>query len=192
MSKNWQVSSFNVFCVYNNIQKIIDTGEWFPEIQDVSPKWYENSPEWIVNRCKDIYNDLENKYYSYNELMIYMYYCHLFKKGEILCGNLHSKIIDTTQLFSKNQLEQDKKLIIEINKKLKLKPDPAFELFKIRSEGFSIIYDLTKKKKISPIFFIKYERKVLTNRKEYDIFKHDDYKKFEFILDLISKHLNNL
>lgn len=183
---NWELSSYNVFCVYNNIKKIINTEVASSEIADVATVWYENSPDWVIDRMKSIYNDMENHYYTYKELMIFWYYTSLFKKKDMLCFNMHSKIIDTMQLFTKDQLDKDKNTLLLLNKKLKLTKE---ELFEFNNNGINRIYQLTKTKAISPIFFIKYEKKVLTNRNKYDIFKSDDYKKFEFTLDQLNNKL---
>jgi len=183
---NEKFSSLKVFNIYYNVIEMYKLGN---EIDIyANNRWYCNN-EHIIAKFKHIYNDLENYYYGYDEYIIYLLYGLMFKSSIDMSGMLREKILSVAKLFTKEQLKKDQEFIIELNKEIKLRPDPIVELFKIGDSGFSLAHKLTIKKFISPIFFIHYSRKRLTNLKEDDILKHDDYKRFEFLSNQISKYL---
>lgn len=182
-------SSKMVFNVMNNIKQMVKKRKDIDITKD--NYWFHKSSEWMMNKYKRIYNDIENHYYGYDELIIYTFYNQIFKQSFELKGIMSDNIKNTMKLFTRQQFDNDKNFIIEVNKKVKWYPNPIMELFKIRKKvGYSYVYHFTKNKNISPIFFLKIKKKVLTDRQEDDILKHDDYKRFEFIIDQINKYLN--
>lgn len=179
-------STQKVFNIYTNIKNMCKSLE---EIKLNSP-CYWNDNQFYKEKFVRIYSDIENHYYGYNEYILFCFYNLIFKNNIDLQGIITEKIKNVSKLFTRFQLEKDKAFIIELNKKLKLRPDPIVELFKIGESGFSMVYLLTKKKNISPIFFITFVKKVLTNQEESSILCHDDYLRFEFIMSQIPKYLN--
>jgi len=181
-------SSRNVYNVMTNLKFMVR------ERKDMDLQNYchgfDKCYEGMLEKCRRVYNDIENHYYGYDEFIIYALHSLMFKNSITLSGVITKNVRATLKLFSKKQLEIDKQFILDINKELQLRPDPLYEMFKLQPEhGESMIYRWTKQKILSPIFFMRYEKKVLTDRQEDAIFKHDDYKRFEFVSDQLIKYI---
>lgn len=191
-------SSIKAYSVYNNLVRMTKELIEF----DVEERVYCNCTEEYKLLFKRIYNDIENNYYGYREYIIFILYNLIFKNSVDLSGNMTKKIYKVMKLFTREQLEKDKNVILELNRKRRFGSDPERELFEIKEVGYSLVYKLivTKKKNsdekiISPIFFINYGKKFLTKQKKDiilsdDSFKDDNYKRFEFISNQILKYLD--
>lgn len=183
-------STYNIFCVYKNLINTVKTLEENNILTNVYG--FQNCNETLLIKLKTIYNDIENNYYNYDDLIIYILYNLIFNTNGsfIYKGNNCEKLKEVLKLFTKRRLEEDQSLLIEVNKKMKLQPNPMVELFKIREDGFSFIYKLIKQKKISPLFYMMYVSKILNDDKNNnDELKHDNLKQFEFTINLLKKYL---
>jgi len=183
-------SSFSVFSVYQNVKSVIEKRKYNTNIEkEVYRGWYQKARPFTVNHCKRIYNDIENGYYTYDELIIYLLTKALFEDTIVGYSKIDETLIKRTmKLYSKKQLTTDKKFIKEINKDVKLNSIKDF--FEINEEGENLIFTLTSKNFISPALYLKYSKKYLTMDTENTIlFKNNEYQKYEKVNNLIIKYL---
>ena len=145
-------------------------------------------PDWLLNDAKRIYNEIENSYYNYNDLIIHLLYLYLFKKT-IYPDEINSKkVVETLNIFTIKQLEEDKKTLISINDKLKQRKGIE-KYFELDHEHKTIIFCLIRKHHISPMFWIRYGYLFLVlNPKRTE--EHEDHKYFRKILNYLKKHLD--
>lgn len=124
----------------------------------------KKSNQFVKDQCFRIYNEIENSFYSYNDLTIALLFISFRDKPNL--KNIDRKlIIKCLKHFDKKQLKEDEKFILDLNKELKF--NNIKEYFNIIS-GESIICELFLKGLISPLFFIKYFNLLPNNeKKEY-------------------------
>jgi hypothetical protein len=187
-------SIYKTFSVINNSIKSakklkkLDLYEYCNEFQ------FNRSSDYILSKSKTIYNDIENHYYSYDDLIVAIAYNFIFKKS-LSWNEINNKnILNIKKLFTQGQLEQDKKFIIKVCEKINHLDanNPLGDLFKINEDGKSIIYELVLQKNISPYFYIYFKNSFLTLNQEYVILNKQiskEYKKFEFLTNLINQHI---
>jgi len=156
MDKELKSSALRVFSIYSNINRVMKR----KKIKDddnlykmVFYKMYDKS-EWIKPQCIRIFNEIENSYYTYRDLLIAMWYELIFNNRIQLKNLTDTKIKEVKILFSELELKKDKKIILSINKNIIF--NDITDYFKINTENETYIYTLIKKKYISPIFWIKY------------------------------------
>lgn len=77
--------------------------------------------------------------------------------------------------------------ITKMNETLKLKN--VCELFEIKENGESIIYELIKQNYVTPVIFVNLYEKLLTIKNKDVILKSNNYKKFEYSMKFIIKIL---
>jgi hypothetical protein len=186
-----QNSSWLVFSVIKNVEKIIDSkfdsnNIKYDSIKNkVNYQWFSRARKYSVDISKRIYNDIENHFYSYDDLIITLCYMYIFDKKVNLNSINKNYVKSTMKLFTKEELERNKKFILDVNKQVKLKN--INEFFDIKDDGVSVVYHLIMDKNISPIFYVYFTNKNLTIKKENVIL--DEYKRFEKIMYLIIKTL---
>jgi len=184
-------SSLLVYSVINNLIKTINTDI---EIEDVDVFQigdnrfkYLKSKEYFHIYCKKIYNDLENSYYDYSDLILFVCHQYIFNNKINLKDINNKNVNEIIKLYTREQLEKDKKFILSVIKQSIVKN--LNELFKIKEDGESIIYSLIQQKFISPFFFAFIKQKnVLTDEKE-NVILTDIYERFIKIIQIITKTL---
>jgi hypothetical protein len=185
-------SSRLVFSVVKNLESLCkrvskkkvdyDIKNLFKSFSNVG---YSKVKESNKTFCARIYSDIENNYYSYKDLIIYCVYKSIFGETFGLYNINRKSIHNVKKLFSKKRLKEDKEFIKKVNEKLKIKK--LKEYFDINLDGENIAYSLVKDKVISPIFYLQYYKKYLTNLSENHIFKDDNFCRFERLINLIFK-----
>jgi len=184
-----QNSSWLVFSVTKNLDNMIDSKYDCNNIKydsiknKVNYQWFTRAKKYSLDNCKRIYNDIENHYYSYDDLIVALCYLYIFNKKFQLTWINQNSVKNIMKSFTKEQLEKDKNFILEVNKEIKLKGIDKF--FDINDDGLSIVYQLIMDKSISPIFYAYFINKNLTIKKENVIL--DEYKRFEKIMYIIIK-----
>jgi len=154
--------------------------------QPVHKAYFMNGNKGFVNKCKKIYNEIANNYYSLEDLAMFALYQYLMKDKQTIFEINQENVLKFKKLLTSKQLNNDKEIIRSVNEKLKLKEN---EYFEIREDGTSIICSLTKKGLISPAFSVNFYKKVLTNYKENVIFKDKKIKEFVRIIAKIREIL---
>jgi hypothetical protein len=155
----------------------------------VSKSSFNGADSFTLYHCKRIYNDIENGYYTHADLIISFLYKSLFDNKKVNINILTSnEIKKITSKLTKNQFIIDKDIINELSKTMNIKNN--FEYFKINDNGENIIFNLIKEDCVSIIFYLFYYKKLLTQDKEYIIFKSKEYLNFERLCNIIFRFLN--
>jgi hypothetical protein len=161
----------------------------YPNLEDpVNKSWFEHTTPFIKKQCYRIYNEIENSYYSFNDVILFLIYKSIWDMAVKLVDVNGTSVDEFKSQFSKKQLMKDREVINDINKKAGYKH--ISEYFVVRENGESIIYRLCIDKLISIYFFACYSNNSLTGfymRKKIKE-RSDEYAKFvETIKILINK-----
>lgn len=173
-----------IFSIIRNVDLWVNKDKDINLLTLVHPIHFERIKEYYKIHCNRLFNELENNYFRVKDLIVYLLYCYIFEEKINLNDIVYKKINDVSKLFTLKQLEEDKQFIINLQKELKLK-NGIQEYFTFLNDGNNIIYNLIKKKYISPIFFMKYSDKLLTKEKENNIFVSNEFKRFKKISEKI-------
>jgi hypothetical protein len=175
-----------VFSFLINAIKIIESEqEDFEEIFKVRYHHYHNAKQYSKIIIKRIYNELENHFYTYKDLFIFMLYKYAFNEKIKIYNFNFNDIKNVAKIFTKKQIKKDEEFIIKINETLKLKS--VDEFFQLRENGEPIIYELIKNNFITPAVYVKYFEKILTIENKDVILMSDNYKKFRYAMKNIIK-----
>lgn len=179
-------SSLLVFSFLINANKIIESEkDNLEDIFNIRYYHYKNCKPYSKEISKRIYNELENNMYNYTDLFIYMLYKYAFNE-KLKSNSIYANEVKRVRnIFTKNQLKKDENFINEINKTIKLKT--INEFFEIRENGEPIIFELIKKQYVTPVFYVKYYEKVLTDKNKDVIFMSKEYEKFKYAMNVIVK-----
>ncbi len=187
-------SSYKVYSTIKNIERAVnkelELNDVFRLVNDI---WYKKSPYIFKSQCKRIYNEIENSYYDYFDLALYLYYRYIFDNKYLLYDINEKNVLTVRKIFTSEQLEKDKDLLLKIKEQSDVQS--VLEFFNILEDGTSIIYQLIKDKTISPYIFIRSFskenlRKVLTTGNE-NVILDTGYKQFILIVKQILKLQNN-
>lgn len=156
-------SSYKIFCLYKRIPVIFNdlNFDLYPDLEkSVNKSWFNNTSPFIKNQCYRIFNEIENSYYIFNELISYLIYRSLWDE-KVDLPNINGTTVDRfKKKFTVKQLKQDKEVISAINEKAGLKH--IREYFVVRENGESLIYRLCMDEIISIYFFAYYSNNHLT------------------------------
>jgi len=165
--------------LFNAIEMIESEQENFDEIFKLRHAHFKYAKPYTKNIAKRIYNELENHYYTYTGLFVFMLYRYAFNKKVLLSYLKTDEILNVLKMFTKKQLKKD----VDFIKKMKLDIDGFFE---IRESGEPIIYQLIKQEYITSAFFVRFFEKTLTSPKK-DVILNTDYKRYEYAMRNIQK-----
>lgn len=183
-------SSHQIFSIIKNLNNIVKTkktkkinkSKIFKLINVDGYNRIANTPYGKI--YKKIYNDIENGYYTYEDLINFYIYKLIISNEVKLTEIKYKNIKEIKKLFTTEQLKIDKIFILNIKNKLKIENVIGF--FKINANGENIAYNLIKNKYINPIFYLKYYKRYLTKYKENNIFKNEDFIRFEKLINIIN------
>lgn len=177
-------SSLLVFSIIQNVKKFVEKEKDLDLFKMQSAVWFDKSSDFTKRHCKRIYNEIENAYYSYNDLVIFLLYELIFFDKNHVKLITEKDINITSKLFTEEQLEKDQEFLIQLNDKIKL-TDIA-DYFKINRNGGNIIYEkLILNKNVSPYFYIECQN--LVSREEEK--ESEELKKFIRIINKIKETL---
>lgn len=186
-------SSYKIFSLYKRISYTFTemNFEMYPRLlEPVEKRWFEHTAPFIKRQCYRIWNEIENSYYSFNDLVSFLIYDSIWNSPVDLM-KVNDKTIETfKEEFTELQLEKDRRAIAEINKQARLKD--INEYFIIRDNGESLIYKLCMKRIVSVYFFCNYANTLLTgiflraNLKE----RHKQYRKFDETCKILINQMN--
>jgi len=181
-------SSWMVFSVIRNVQSFVKKDKDIDLFKKVSWFAFDKSSKYYLENSKQIYNDIENGYYTFHELAIYLLYKFMIGEKKFTLYEIRQKNVkEVMKLFTVKRLHEDLKLIKQIHKELNFKRGIK-EYFELKEDGTNIAYILTKNQKISPVFFIRNFEKTLTNRKE-DVIINIEFEQFQRIAKKIKETL---
>jgi len=180
-------STHMVYSIVTNIDSFIKTGKERAIFTKCHGQRFRNANKGIITSCKRIYNDLENHYYTYEDLAVAILHTRLLN-GKCALGAVNQKfVLGIKKLYTNKQIQMDQEVLKGIFNALDFNnPDKFFEP---QEDGTNIIYVLTKKRLISLAFSVKYLSKHLTNEQENVIF-NKEFKDFVHIVTKIKSILN--
>ena len=182
-------STWMVYSVIRNVYDFVEKGKDVELFKKVNYFNFQRAPKFFIQNSKRIYSELENSYYTYHELTIYLLYRYMMDEKLNLYGINQKSVREAMKLFTIKRLNEDLKLIKQIHKELNFKRGLK-DYFEIKEDGTNIAYVLTKKEKISPIFFIRNFDKHLTNQNENVIINVSrEYEHFKRIAKKIKETL---
>lgn len=130
-----------------------------------------------------LYNDLENHYYTYDEVLMFIIYHYMFSDKIFSYLSLNRKSIkEVTELFNNDVYEKDKSFILDLCNRLNIKNKD--KLFNVSEDGRCALYDLIMKKYISPMFFIRNCKSYLTSYQNSNILLEPNFDRFVFVTDM--------
>jgi len=178
-----------VYSVIRNIFTFVQKEKDVNLFKKVNYFHFQNAPKFFIENAKRIYSEIENGYYTYHELAIFLMYQYMMDGKIYLYGAKQKVVQEAMKLFTVKRLNEDLKLLKQIHKELKFKRGLK-DYFEMKEDGTNIAYILTKKGKISPIFFIRNFDKPLTNKNENVIIDvSSEYKQFQRIAKKIKETL---
>jgi hypothetical protein len=184
-------SIYKVFSIYKRIPYIFDESNFnmINTIFDpVGKHWFDNTNKFIKDNCERIYSEIENFYYTYNEVAALMVYQTIIDSN-IHLENINNKNMEVFKsIFTKKTLRNDEQMVLSANRSVKL---DIQDYFKVCEDGKSIIYDLIKNDVVSIYFFINYYNKVLTNELGNNFFQFKGNKKYISFIHKI-KFINDI
>jgi len=182
-------SSYSVFSVYQNTKVVIEKNKYNTNImKPVFRGWFNKIRPYVLTHCKRIYNEIENGYYTYDDVVLYLLTEALFTDKIVPINYITEKNVKKTlKLYTKKRLKVDKEFIKNINEEVGLSSLKDF--FEINEEGENLIFSLTSKQYISPVLYIQYGKKYLTKDSENTILKSKEYMRYENLNNLIITYL---
>jgi len=168
-----------VFSVIRNIEDFVKTGKDIPVYKKSHGIRFQKSSKYYADNAKRMYNDIENGYYSLQELALFLFYRYLMGEKRVNLYKIKPEhILETMKLFTEKRRKEDLKLLKSIHTELGFKKGIC-DYFSMKEDGTNIAYTLTMKEKLSPTFFIRNHENCLTKLKENDIIYYsEDYERF--------------
>lgn len=179
-------STWMVYSIIKNVYTFVNKGKDIDLFKKVHYVAFQRASKFFIENAKRIYNDIENGYYNHYDLVIHLLYKSMMGEKIDLYSVKEKTVKETLKLFTIKRLKEDLELIKEIHKELKFKKGIK-QYFTILEDGTNIAYVLTKKERISPIFFIRNFEKALTESQEDVIIKSKEYEQFEKIAKKIKE-----
>lgn len=185
-------SSYRIFSLYKRIPYTFAEYNFnmYPRLEEpVEKRWFNNTKKFIKDQCFRIYNEIENHWYSFDDVVAYLIYESIWHDEVILPEVNRFTMEKFKTIFTKEQLYKDRRMIDKINAEAKLKD--IKEYFYIRENGESLIYRLCMKKIISVHFFAYYANCCLTGFFEVHKLKerHAEYKKFDETMKILTTQM---
>lgn len=149
----------------------------------------QNKLIWVVKNIKRIGEDLNNKNYDKNDLLLSLLFISYYSK-HVNLSDIKVDLVDrVVNMFSDKQYDIDKEFVKTLCEEMDTSKIEHFSFFfNILEDGESLVYKYIKKKYISPLFFINFlERINIENEKNSNC----EYKKFKRTSQIIRKILNN-
>jgi len=148
-------SRLMVFSIFLHVQRQLERKKkvfFSDKINPTSNRVFDRSSIYVRSNVNRIYNEIENSYYTLNDYMI-----------ALLCSKLHGKfdfrmvrkkeIVQLKGVFNEKRLSADKEFLLALKRKLSLNMK---DLFGLRENQESIIFELLEKEYISDAFSVKY------------------------------------
>ncbi|MFW6172596.1 MAG: hypothetical protein ACOC5T_02525 [Elusimicrobiota bacterium] len=176
-------STLRVFSVIVNTKNFVKGKKDIDIFKLLSMTAFRKAPKFYAISSKRIYSEISNGYYSICDLAIFLLYQYMMGKTSIKLGEVNYKNLkDFKEMISDKRYNEDLHLLREVYKSLNFKSMKEF--FDIKEDGTNVVFELTKKKHISPRFFIK---NMLTKNDEYDTINNREYELFKRIANKIKE-----
>jgi hypothetical protein len=144
-------SCLAIFSIFKNVKEFLDKDCDISLYKMKSKMWYDRSSKYMKPYYKKIYNDIENSFYSIDDLIIFLLHESLMGKKLNIKNVKRDCVVDLKKKLSINTLSLDKKIILHVLKETKV--NIRF-LLEERNGGCLLCDELIKKDKVSVIYFI--------------------------------------
>lgn len=188
-----QNSSYKIFCLYKRIPYTFEqmNFDMYPRLEEpVERRWFDHTTQFIKKQCFRLFNEIENSWYTYDDLVAFLIYRSLWDSAVKLTEVTDASMQAFKAEFTEAQLKKDREVIAKINKPAGLRD--ISEYFIIRENGESLIYGLCMKKIVSVYFFANYADTLLTGLFHRANLKNRSkkYRKFDETVNILTKQLN--
>lgn len=145
--------TLKIFSIFRNCQlfvekeKSINLGDiWYHGV-------YNKQREFVKVKCSEVVKYINNGFFTFGDFKIYLLNHYIFNNKMIWRDIKISDILISKKIYTKKQLDKDKKFILDLNEKVKFKDINTY--YKVNADGSNILYDLILKKYITPIFYVR-------------------------------------
>jgi hypothetical protein len=178
-------SSRQVFSTIYNINSLLKTNKELKNINIVvSSIHWNKQPEFIKKICSEIRTYLLNSYYSYQDLMLYIFDSYI-RGNKFKWSYFKTKdIIDVSNTYKTRQYENDKKFVLSIKNEIGL--NNIDDYFSINKDGYSYIYMLIEKGYVNPIFYLRLVGHLDISFESECV----EHKRFRTIIEYIRQYVN--
>jgi len=189
-------SSYKIYSLYKRIPFVFNNEEEDNFVmhtsldQPVAKGMFDHTGKYIKNQCYRIYNEIENSYYSYDDLTNFLIWRSLWDKAVDLPGITYEAIDNFKEKFTDKQLQRDKGVIDAINMQMKF--PRVRDYFKIREHGESVIFRLCMKEIVSVYFFAYYADTLVAGYFQHPklVPRQKEYKKFYETVKILKYRMN--
>jgi len=186
---NARTKKHKIFSIYQNIKSVFENNKQLDNIEIlVSSRWFNSTYQKIkfyAITCDRIYNEMENVFYDFNDLILYYLYSYMFADKVSFEKANYRDIIHIKKLFTTQQIELDKETFKQIFKSYG--DINKLYFFKLNENGSTKIVDLILERKLSPAFW--YKCRTFFDMSVHDFKENDTHKKFRKIMKLIEIYL---
>lgn len=149
---------------------------------------FQKTNATIQNIASNLASRINSSHYTLKDLECYIYHYHIFNDDNVWFKIKHDDVCDSEkQFFSKVSLENDKKILLEVNKSTKF--NNIANYFEVHENGENYATLLIFNKYISPAFYVKYMDYKKTDNK--DNTENKRQKKLTHVMQIITKEIKN-
>lgn len=149
-------SVIRVFSIISNIRNSLKKNKEIVLDKLVFFKILEKSPEFLKKQYKRIYNEIENSFYTYDDLKLFCFHQIIVNKNVKEVDISIKNIENIKKEFTEQNIEFNKRILIAIEEKIKFRILKKY--FEIGNDGYSMVYKLIMKKYISLYFWLLYDK----------------------------------
>ena len=179
------IKPIDIFSVYVNCKSVCDKVKYTDLDKRVYKGRWEKSAKFITQKCTEIWNDIQNSFYSLDDVKVYILHGFLFNQKFGWKEINNNDIKETISKYDKAQFIIDKQTILEISKKI-LEIKDINDYFCVNEDGESFIYDLIINRYVNPIFYIRMIKYL--DDKDYES-ENTEHRRFRFIQKVIASEL---
>lgn len=170
----------DIFSLYRNARLYVEKGKNINLDKPVHPIVFERTKPHLQTMYRKVWNGYANFLFTYEELKLYILHEYLFRT-DVNVINTHDReqIKKVSSLFTEERFEKDKEILLILNDRFRFKSIENF--FRFTEDGENVVFRLTLKRTLSPMFYAKYIDKV------NDENTNEKYIRFARIIKQISK-----
>lgn len=171
-----EIRPIQVFSFQRSVQVALKQDEIDFDLDKILPyPMFKRSPEYIINQCTRITSEIYSNVYSFYEFKLVYLYLLLFNKNVDLKNINLKNIKKIRKLFSNNQLENDRELILKL--KGEIDYDDISFFFRFNVNDVTYLYEFMEKELISPMFWLRYaDDKYFKNNEFIENEKHQHFR----------------
>jgi len=166
MNSTIENSSVLVCSYYRNVMDILKGRTVKDPFKTIPVYVFTKMPAFTIKNCQRIYNDIENHYYTYTDIFLFVAYRDLLGKKCYIQDITRDDVKSVSKLFTILRVKDDLLKLKSIAKKSGI--TKMSEFFELDDNGDNILRNLVLGGHISPLTYIKKIRNSLTSPKEFN------------------------